>query len=142
MTSEASPHAISLRDAACLRLEGVESHTLPVSGGDVGVLVALPVSYSGKKRATYPLVVVLDAAGLSGTAIEMSRLMANTGEIRESILVCVEQPLPRDGAAALAAWLSQTLVPWCAHRYRLAREDGLLVGRANQVAGLGVTVGG
>jgi predicted alpha/beta superfamily hydrolase len=141
MTSEVSPLAITLRDAAVRRLESVETHSLPVAGGEVSVAVALPVSYGKKKRATFPLVIVLDAAGLTGSAIEMSRLMSGTGEIRESVLVCVDQPLPRDGAAALTAWLSQTLVPWCASRYRVAREDGLLVGRVNQVAGLGVTVG-
>lgn len=141
MTSEVCPHVIGLHEAACIRLPHVETHAMPMPGGGTQVCVALPMSYAKKRRRKYPLVVVLDATGLVGSAIEMSRMMAETGEIREAVLVCVEGPQARSADAELSAWLTDVLIPRCTRRYRIAREDGLLAGRTQTVASLGVAIG-
>lgn len=135
MTSEiANPHVLSLRDATTLRLEGIESQGMPTPGGGVVATVALPESYARKKGAQFPLVVVLDAAGMVGSAIEMNRLMAGTKEIRETILVCVEGAI---APADVAGWLEGSLLPWLSGRFRVARDSGVLFGCGTTVDGLG-----
>ncbi len=114
-----SPFVLSLREAAD-RLGGWET----VKAGGVDVAIAWPASAEGKPSARYPLVVLVAADGIRGSAAEMSRLMATTGEIRESILAFVPAPA---GAKpdALATYLRDALVPTLRARGRL--DDGPLL---------------
>lgn len=113
-----SPFLISLADASRKRLAGVECHTLANEGMAHPVCVALPVSYGARSRQSYPLVLLLDGCSMLGSAIEMSRLMAETKEIRECMLVNVD--LPR-GEADIT-FLREQLLPWCRRNYRVATD--------------------
>ncbi|HSW11258.1 MAG TPA: alpha/beta hydrolase-fold protein [Solimonas sp.] len=126
MTSELrQPFLIGLDDAACLRLADVQRHSLAVCGVLREVRVALPKSYAGAKRRRYPLVILLDADGIFGSAVEMSRLMSDTQEIRECIVI----GLPRLGgdasaeaAGKLAAAITGEVLSWCKGQFRI--EEG------------------
>jgi predicted alpha/beta superfamily hydrolase len=127
-----SAFAISLRDAACRRLPDVERHTLSAPDGSHArdIFVALPASYAKGKRR-YPLVILLDAAPIAGSAIEMCRLMAQTREIRECILVGVETPFDRAAdCAQFAAFLGGQLLPRCLAGYRVEQRSIALLGFA------------
>jgi predicted alpha/beta superfamily hydrolase len=131
MTTEiARPFVLSLHDAACRRLEGVERHTVTFEGAAHDVFVALPVSYGKKKSQHYPLVIVSDARAMAGSVIEMSRLMAQTREIRESIVVGIESTIDQlGGLPGLAHFLQQALLPWCRRSYRKQIGSAVLFGR-------------
>ncbi len=131
MTSDSvSRFEISLRDAAYQRLIEVERVEVPASASALpcDVAVALPRGYGKKKRQRYPLVIVLDAAGVAGSVIEMSRLMAETGEVHECVLVAVETPsLLLAPAQGLTAWLEESLLPFLDGRYRLDRSTRIVI---------------
>src|SRR5690349_17010762 len=82
-----SPFGLTLGEAV-ERLDGIER----MAAGGLDLLVAWPESHATKPGLRYPLVVLVGAGGMTGSAIEMGRLMATTKEIRESILVAVEDP--------------------------------------------------
>lgn len=109
MTSEStSPFQIDLQ-AAALRLGQVERAD--------GMSVVLPASYGKRRRTRYPLVILPHAAQMTGSVIEMTRLMAQTRELREAIFVVAE-----GGRADLAA-IEQT----CRARYRASQEPARIV---------------
>ncbi len=112
-----SPLVIGLADAAASRLPDVERHTL----AGHPLLVALPTSYARRKRRRYPLVAVAEASSCCGSLIEMSRLMAQTKEIGETVLVLIDTPL-RD-----AGFVRGQLLPWCAERFRVAPADVVML---------------
>ena len=122
MTSEADTRfLIGLREAACLRLPGVESVTLSLpDGSPCEAVVALPKSYAKRKRQRYPLLVLLDASELLGSAIEMLRLMGDTKEIRECVMVVIDTPSAQLAAPEqLAGVLTAGVFPQCRDRFRL-----------------------
>lgn len=139
----ASPFSISLQDVTRKRLSGVHSHELLLINGEAShsVCVAVPASYEVKTRRRYPLLVLLDACDLFGSATEMSRLMAQTREIDECIVVCLETPLASGKEAPLQGELIvERLLSWCRENYRaspgpaavftgLTRASEALVGR-------------
>jgi len=134
MTSEANlPYLLNLRDSV-RRLEDVEFFGSNLPRGAGGLQVALPVSYHGRKKRAYPVVLVMDSAAMFGSAVEMSRLMAQTSEIAETIVVGIEcQPRLHHGSAELAATIAETL-QWCRARYR--------VGGGSLLFGAGAAAGG
>lgn len=123
MTSEpVSRFVISLHAAACERLPDVECITLSTGGSETvcQVAVGLPKSYAGKPRRRYPLVLVFDAATMAGSVIEMSRLMSDTGEIRECIVVAVHTPTGAlAGVPGLSALFTEALLAELGRRYRI-----------------------
>ncbi|MES2684234.1 MAG: alpha/beta hydrolase-fold protein [Pseudomonadota bacterium] len=111
---------LSLDEAACGRLSGVSRQVIPLAdGGALAAVVALPASHAKKKNRRYPLLIVGEAEGRLGSVIEMSRLMAETGEVRECIVVAVPGRLD-------AAQLEQTLLPWCRTELRIDPDAVLL----------------
>ena len=134
MNSETtSPFLLPLDDAARLRLADVHGHTL----APYRLSVALPASYLAKRRHRYPLVLILDACDAYGSAVEMSRLMTQTKEIRDCIIIGIETPADA-GVAALAGYITDTLLPWCRAHYRIAPEPAAVfsahAGRATALA--------
>lgn len=114
------PHAISLRQAATTRLAFVSTHDVQMPDGSPAgqVIVALPVSYGKTKRRRYPLVLMPEGEALIGSAIEMSRGLAATREVRECIVVAM-------AAEALDATMLATRIEhiahWCLAHYRVER---------------------
>lgn len=114
------PYLISLDDAACRRLEHVEKVSIPASGSTVLATVALPVSYAKSKKKSYPLLIALDASSSIGSVIEMSRLMAETKEISECIVIGMHgQADDYSESSKLARLLEQQIIPWCKSNYRV-----------------------
>lgn len=116
--------ALSPAEAA-LRLPGVTlADWLPVRTA----FVALPLAYQSKRRKRFPLVVVVAADLEPGGAIEIARLMAETGEIQDCILAFVPltaaEPLDPDAGSK---FLRDTLLPGCIRRYRVANQKNPLV---------------
>lgn len=110
---------------AALRLPGV---TLADWVPARDVFVALPAPYTTKRRKRFPLVVVMAADPEPGGVIEIARLMAETGEIRDCILAVV--PLTaadRRKPAALSAFLHEILLPGCIGHYRVANPNNPIV---------------
>ena len=113
---------LSLDEAACERLSGVSRHVIPHAGGNaLDVVVALPVNHAKAKRRRYPLLIVGEAEGRIGSVIEMSRLMAETREVHECIVVIVPGQPSR-------AEIEQTLLPWCRAQLRIDADRVLLFG--------------
>jgi predicted alpha/beta superfamily hydrolase len=131
MTTEiAKPFAITLRDAATRRLDNVERHSIAFNNAAFEVFVALPVSYRKKTKQQYPLLLIHDARDFAGSAIEMSRLMAQTKEIRQTIVVGIDASVNAlGGLPGLAHFLSQALLPWCGSHLRAAPGEQILFGR-------------
>jgi predicted alpha/beta superfamily hydrolase len=123
MTSEShSRFVIDLHAAACERLAQVDCISLITGGSEAPcqVAVGLPISYARQRRRRYPLVIVFDAAAITGSVIEISRLMTETKEIRESIVVAVRTPtsalLALPGMSAL---LTEPLLAALGKKYRV-----------------------
>jgi enterochelin esterase-like enzyme len=133
-----SPFVLTLGEAV-ERLDGIER----IPAGGLDLLVAWPDTHATKPKLRYPLVVLVGAGGMTGSAIEMGRLMATTKEIRESILVAVEDPSdgPVDRAlvdavrAAVAAGgrVADEPVLVFAPARTVAASDGLVVLEADEV---------
>lgn len=117
------------------RLDGVRRHAITSVRGDGYRLgVAVPVSYDKRRKHHYPLVVLLDACDVFGSAIEMSRLMAQTKEVAECVLVAVEAPAGLSDAL-LAKFLAEELLPWCGSQIRIdASRLALFSPRADRAA--------
>lgn len=126
--------SIGLRDVTVRRIPGVECHQLAMASGDggVGVCVAVPALYAKNKRRRYPLIVLLNASHFFGSAVEMSRLMAETKEVRDCILLCLEMPVEDDGdLRRLGGFISSQLLSWCRQTYRVAAGPAMVFsGRA------------
>lgn len=134
MNSEpATPFVLSLQEASRQRLADVHGHVL----APYRLSFALPASYSAKRRRHYPLVLLFDACDAYGSAVEMSRLMTQTKEIRDCIVVGIESPADA-GVDTLARYVTGTLLPWCRAHYRVAAEPAAVfsahVGRAAALA--------
>ena len=124
-----SRFSISLRDATCLRLAGIDCHELKASNDHVmhRVFVAVPISYVEKPKRHYPLVVLLNACDIFGSAVEMSRLMAQTREIEECIVVSFETPIvTADDVQRHGAFIAEQLLPWCRDKYRVTPGSAAL----------------
>ena len=116
-------HLISLNDAACRRLDHVEQVSIdPTSKASV----AVPASYIKNKKKVYPLLIALDASQSMGSLIEMSRLMGDTKEINECIVVGLNAAF--DEASTLTEWLEKKVIPWCKSNYRVAGEEIAIFG--------------
>lgn len=114
------PYVISLQDAARLRLQDVEQIAVPLAGATLELVAALPVSYRRKARQDFPLLLVVTAGNQVGAVIEMCRLMMNTREVRDAIVVCICAPaaLP---AEELALALSTSVIAVCCDHWRVDR---------------------
>ncbi|PTU28255.1 alpha/beta hydrolase-fold protein [Stenotrophobium rhamnosiphilum] len=119
-------HLISLDDAACRRLDHVEQVSIPASGSSAKATVAVPPSYIKNKKKSFPLLIALDASQNMGSLIEMSRLMGETKEINECIVVGLNAV--SDDASKLTEWLEQQVIPWCKSNYRVASEEIAIFG--------------
>lgn len=110
---------------AALRLPGVSpADWLPSRRA----FVAVPVTYQTRRRKRFPLVVVVASELEPGGVIEIARLMAETGEIQDCILLFV--PLTaaeRLDPEASSTLLRDTLLPGCIRHYRVADEKDPLV---------------
>ena len=116
VSTAGSPFVLTLAEAAD-RLGGFETLT----AGGLEITVAWPDSFASKPKLRYPLVVLVGAEAIRGSATEMARLMATTGEIREAILAFV--PAPADGTAAtLGTFIRDQLAPGIRARGRM--DDG------------------
>src|SRR5262245_19195328 len=87
--ADALPAYVLDLDEAVARLGAIES----VTAGDAEARVALPATYAAKAKERYPLILLAGADAMVGSAIEISRLMAETGELRHSLLAAVPAPL-------------------------------------------------
>lgn len=115
-------HAISLKQAATTRFAFVTTHEVPMPDGSPAcrVTVALPVSYPKARRRRYPLVLMPEGEALLGSAIEMSRGLAMTREVRECIVVSMDaEPLD---AATQAARITR-VAKWCRAHFRVERAQ-------------------
>ncbi len=112
-STAASPFVLSVAEVAD-RLGGIERVTV----GAVETTIAWPDSLETKPKLRYPLIVLVGADDVRGSAIEMSRLMATTGEIREAILAFVPAPAADDGPA-LARFIRDDLAPAIRQRGRM-----------------------
>ncbi|MDP9139687.1 MAG: hypothetical protein M3O62_02710 [Pseudomonadota bacterium] len=133
----ASPLSISLRDVTLRRHPGVRSHELKSPDDDVlhRICVAVPASYEAKTRRRYPLVVLFNACNVFGSAVEMSRLMAQTREIHECIVICLETPIEGDdGVQHRGGFIAQQLLPWCRENYRVVPGPGAVFSGTTGVA--------
>ena len=118
----ASPFSIGLREVTLRRLAGIHCHELKSIDGDTQypLCAAVPASYDVKTRHRYPVILLLDAAPLFGSVVEMTRLMAQTREIRECIVIGLETPIPLDND--VQHWtrlITEQLLPWCSEKYRV-----------------------
>ncbi|HEY1076299.1 MAG TPA: alpha/beta hydrolase-fold protein [Fontimonas sp.] len=119
MTSELdSAFRISLRDAVCARLPGIETLSLPLAGASLELVAALPASYAARRTQQFPLLLALVDGDQVGSVVEMCRLMTGTKELAESIVVCVT---PSAGLApeALAQAVAGTVLAACAQQWRV-----------------------
>lgn len=116
--------ALSPAEAA-LRLPGVAwADWLPARAA----FVALPIAYPTKPRRRFPLVVALTPDLEPGGAIEIARLMAETGEIEDCVLVLLPvTEAERLNPASVSAFLRKTLLPGCVRRYRVANDKNPVV---------------
>ncbi len=129
MTVPSSRFSIDLRDLACQRLDGVDCAELRAPDGDTPhrIWVAVPASYAAKPRRRYPLLVLLNTSELFGSAVEMSRLMAQTREIEECIVVCLETPVETaDEIKRHCGFINGPLLSWCGDSYRVAPGQAAL----------------
>jgi predicted alpha/beta superfamily hydrolase len=104
---------LSPRAAVFDRLEGIESFML--EPGPATAVAALPPRYARSRRRRYPLVILANAGGLLGSAIEMSRLLAGAREVASCLLVAVDTDFDLAQLAAVAAQ--------CRRRYRVAIDS-------------------
>ena len=132
MTVETNqPYLISLNEAACSRLDHVEQFSIVGSQATV----AVPVSYIKNKKKDYPLMIALDASQNIGSLIEMSRLMGETKEINECIVVGLSCALDDDsGFSKLKDVLEQQVIPWCKSNYRVAGGEIAIFGTGKLAA--------
>lgn len=126
------PAGVIDADEAVLRLDRTEA--VMVAGRRC--LVAMPAAYASKPRRSFPLVLALDADGAIGSAIEIARLMTDTGEVRDSLVVGLRvEQADRLDVPAFARFLADSLLPALRQRYRVADgavalSDTALEGRA------------
>lgn len=75
-------------------LSGIRRIRLPSKATDYeyDVLISLPVSYNADQGRQYPLLIVLDANYMFGTAVETAKIQALAGEADEMIVVGVGTP--------------------------------------------------
>ncbi|HSW14282.1 MAG TPA: alpha/beta hydrolase-fold protein [Solimonas sp.] len=109
----------------------MERRSIPAAGALRELRIALPDSYASAKRRRYPLVIVLDADGLFGSAVEMSRMMAFTSEVRESIVVGLQHgggERAADTAEQTLAEISSEILPWICSHYRVGAGEVALFG--------------
>ncbi|HVT37371.1 MAG TPA: alpha/beta hydrolase-fold protein [Nevskiaceae bacterium] len=118
MTSDRPlPFVVNLHEAAA-RLEQVSSVSLP-DGGELHV--ALPLAYARQPRERFPLLVVPDARTLFGSAVEMTRLMTQTRELRPCIVAGLDDALASAAdARAFCARLEQLVLPRLRQQYRIS----------------------
>ncbi len=118
------PYVISTGDSARLRFPLVESHAVHGSdpAGSFSLTVALPLSYPRRRRRSYPLLLLADGTRLLGSAIEMARVLAASGEAGECIVVSHDDPWLATADAAIQATRLEQILQWCRERYRL--RDG------------------
>lgn len=131
MTSEKKPLFVLGLDEAGDRLSGVERHEMEAGGVLRQLRVALPKTYEGSRRGRYPLLFVLDAASLFGSAVEMSRLMSDTSENRECIVVGLPGlggDASVEAAGRLAALIGGEILDWCRQHYRVEEGEVALYG--------------
>jgi predicted alpha/beta superfamily hydrolase len=116
MDSTGSALALSLQEAVFDRLEGIERFDIRQGGRDWSAAAGLPRSYL-KSRRRYPLLLLLNASGLFGSAIEMSRALAASGEVRQCIVVDLADPPLHDPA------LLSSVVRQCIERFRVEAAE-------------------
>ena len=113
------------------------SREFSFSGKTIDVAVGLPASYC-KRRRSYPLLVLLNGEKYERGAIDIARLMADAGEVKECIVLSVVIA-EHDLAAALGNAASKgdgdflrfvelALLPWCLQRYRVKPDNFALFG--------------
>ena len=113
----ALPAGVLDADEAALRLD--RTAALMIAGRRC--LTALPTAYARKPRKRFPLVLVLDAEGALGSAIEMARLMTETGEVRDSLIVGLRlDPADHLDVPTFARFVADTLLPALRERFRVA----------------------
>jgi predicted alpha/beta superfamily hydrolase len=112
-----APFSISLAEAAFDRLEDLESLALQDGVSEWRLSVGLPKGYAKARRQRYPLVLMINAASLFGAAVEMSRLLAVSREVRPCIVIDAAGPPPADAAAL------RRLVELCVQRYRIEADQ-------------------
>lgn len=123
ISTPVSRFAISLRDVTRQRLAGVDCRELKAGNSKAThrVCIAVPASYTEKPKRRYPLIVLLNACDIFGSVVEMSRLMAQTREIEECIVVCLETPTKTaDDVHRHGEFIVGQLLPWCREQYRVA----------------------
>ena len=122
------------------------SHWSDGCDGDLDIKIALPGSYGKRKKAFYPLLIVLDSSGFGNAAIDISRLMANTQEVMETIVVTVKlgrhslfpavaprtELLPSHDR--LVEILSKELQPWLEQTYRVKTGEFALFSHSDGCA--------
>ncbi|WP_428312697.1 hypothetical protein [Hydrocarboniphaga sp.] len=127
MKSEpASRYQLSLQEAATCRLSDVES----LQVGTRSVTVALPADYQKNKRKRYPLLLVLDGGDQLGSVIEMSRLMAQTREVRPTIVVGITVSASELIDSGAMAQRVDAVIAACDARYRSERGAAIVFGHA------------
>lgn len=115
----ASELVISLEDAV-LRLDGIET----ISAGTATLTAAVPLGYASSRRLRYPLLLLLEASDLFGSAVEMSRLLASSREVRKTLVVNASGVAAGDSAGISA------LVQACCRRYRIDAKQVAVFGAA------------
>lgn len=126
MTAEINqPYLISLNEAACSRLDHVEQ--ILIAGSQA--TVAMPLSYLKNKKKAYPLLIALDASQNIGSLIEMSRMMGETKEIKDCIVIGLSYALDdASGFMKLTDFLQQQVIPWCKSNYCVAGDEIAIFG--------------
>ena len=123
ISTPVSRFAISLRDVTRQRLAGVDCHELKASNSKAThqVCIAVPASYAEKPKRRYPLILLINACDIFGSAVEMCRLMAQTREIEECIVVSLETPIKTaDDIQRHGEFIAGQLLPSCREQYRVA----------------------
>src|SRR5262245_25867045 len=93
------PSYVLSLDEATQRLGDIDT----VAAGGAEVRMALPATYAKQPKERYRLILLVGADGMVGSAIEISRLMAETGELRPAVLAAVPTPLAEAVIGALRA---------------------------------------
>ncbi|NGY05581.1 alpha/beta hydrolase-fold protein [Solimonas terrae] len=121
----AAPFTLAL-DAAASRLDGIERFPAAELGsaGIVRLSVATPTRRTRGRRRRYPLLILLDGEAIFGSAVEMSRLMAQTRELHECIVLAIDCAADERETARRV----HELLRWSGERYRIAGNDVALFG--------------
>lgn len=133
---------VDLDRAMGSRLQDTQRYQAGAIGAesDYSFSVALPVGYekakAKAKRKGFPVLILLDAEVGMGSAVEISRLMADTAEVKACIVIGIEKDgvaasrldVFADTAASLKAFIEQRLLPWCTQQLAIDLRDLLLCG--------------